>query len=250
MKLQLKRPIVFIDIEGTGIDCDVDRIVELSLVKLHPNGEREIKTRRINPIIPIPESATAIHGITNDDIANEPTFKLLAKSLIDFISECDFAGFNSLRYDFPLLYNEFRRAGIEWNYKASYLVDVGNIFKIKEQRTLTAAYKFYCNKDLEGAHGAEADTVATAEVLASQLDRYEDLPSDVSELALISNYDSPILDISGKFTSNDAGDILINFGKYRGQPASEHLDFIHWMYFKADFNPDTNNICEMLLQGY
>ena len=186
---------VFFDLETTGTDTAHDRIVEISLIKVDPNGEKTIKTRRINPEIPIPAEASAIHHITDEDVKDCPTFKQIAKSLKAIIEGCDFGGFNSNRFDLPLLVEEFMRAGVEVDFfrKAKY-VDVQNIFHKKEERTLVAAYRFYCNKELgDAAHGAEADTLATYEVLLSQIERYSDLETDVDALATLQEGILPIL---------------------------------------------------------
>ena len=246
MKLQLTRPLIFLDIEATGIDRENDRIVELSVTKIMPDGTMETKTRRLNPEMPIPAGATEIHGIKDEDVANEKTFKEIAKSLLAYFEGCDIAGFGSNYFDVPMLYNEWLRAGIEWDYTKVNLIDAGNLFKIKEERTLSAAVKFYCNKDHEGAHGAEADTAATIDVFAAQMERYEDLPTTVEEMALVTNYGKKILDLSGKFSYNDAGEIIFNF-KYKGERAIDHMDFIDWMYYKANFPPDTRRVCAQLL---
>lgn len=246
MRINLTRPIAFIDIEATGISRESDRIVEISICKLHPNGTREVKTRRINPEIPIPAGATEIHGISDDDVANESTFKDVSKSLLAFIAGCDLGGYNSNSFDFPMLFNEFLRAGIYWNYKVHRFIDAGNIFKIQEQRTLTAAYKFYCGKDLEGAHGAEADINATVDVFLAQLERYEDVPGDIEQLHLFCNYGKPILDLSGKFTYDESNNIIFNFGPKKGLKAEDHLDFVEWMVSR-DFPQDTMQVCYQLL---
>ena len=184
MKLNLKRPIIFFDLETTGVDTARDRIVELSLVKVMPDGEEIIKTRRLNPEMHIPEEATAVHHITDDDVKDCPTFRQVAKSLREFMEGCDFGGFNSNRFDLPVLAEEFIRAGVDINLKNRRYIDVQNIFHKKEERTLVAAYRFYCNKELgDAAHGAEADTKATYEVLKAQLDRYNDLENSVEFLA-------------------------------------------------------------------
>ena len=190
--IQLQRPIVFFDLETTGINVAKDRIVEISAVKVHPNGDQEIKTRKINPTIPISEEAFKVHGISNADVADCPTFKEIAKSLSIWMAGCDFAGYNSTKFDIPLLAEEFLRAGVEFDFRKRKLVDVQNIFHKMEQRTLSAAYKFYCNKELKNAHSAEADTLATYEILMSQLDKYEELKNDVAflwgnDFSLISN---------------------------------------------------------------
>ena len=216
MNLKLKRPIIFFDLETTGVDAAKDRIVEISMVKIDVNGEKQIKTRRINPEMPIPAEATAVHGITDDDVKDEPTFKQIAKSLAKFIEGCDFGGFNSNRFDLPVLVEEFMRAEVDVNFSNRKFVDVQSIFHKKEQRTLVAAYKFYCNKDLENAHSAEADTLATYEVLEAQIERYGDIGSTVEELASFSSYGSNV-DFAGRIALNDKGEETFTFGKYKGR---------------------------------
>jgi DNA polymerase-3 subunit epsilon len=220
MKLNLKRPIVFFDLETTGVDTAKDRIVEISMIKIMPNGEEVARTRRINPEMHIPEDATAVHGITDDDVKNEPTFKQIAKSLSQFIEGCDFGGFNSNRFDLPMLVEEFLRVGVDVDFKNRKFVDVQNIFHKMEQRTLVAAYKFYCDKDLTDAHSAEADTRATYEVLKAQLDRYPDLENDIVALADFSSR-GETADFAGRIAYNDKGEEVFNFGKYKGVKVSE-----------------------------
>ena len=181
MNLKLEKPIVFFDLETTGVQVAKDRIVEIAILKVFPNGNKESKTWLVNPTIPIPEVTTAIHGISNEKVANEPTFKELAPEISELIHNCDLAGFNSNKFDIPLLAEEFLRVGIDFDMTNRKAVDIQNIFHKMEQRTLVAAYKFYCDKDLTNAHSAEADTTATYEVLLSQLDKYEEL-----EIILIS----------------------------------------------------------------
>lgn len=216
MNLQLKRPIIFFDLETTGVDTSKDRIVEISMVKVGVDGTKQVKTRRINPEMPIPAEATAVHGITDDDVRDEPTFRQIAKSLAQFIEGCDFGGFNSNRFDLPVLVEEFMRAGVEVDFKRRKFVDVQNIFHKKEQRTLVAAYKFYCDKDLENAHSAEADTLATYEVLEAQIERYGDIGTTVEELAEFSTH-SESVDFAGRIALNDKGEEIFTFGKYKGQ---------------------------------
>lgn len=217
MKLNLKRPMVFFDLETTGTNISSDRIVEISMVKVMPNGEEIVKTRRINPEMPIPAEATAVHHITDEDVRNEPTFKQLAKSLREFIQGCDFCGFNSNRFDLPLLAEEFLRAGVDVDlFRRAKYIDVQNIFHKKEERTLVAAYRFYCGKELEAAHSAAADTMATYEVLCSQLDRYDDLENSVESLSEFSSR-GKTADFAGRIGYNDKGEEVFNFGKYRDQ---------------------------------
>ena len=220
MKLNLKRPIVFFDLETTGVDTAKDRIVEISMVKVMPDGEEIIKTSRINPQMHIPEDATAVHGITDEDVKDAPTFAQIAKSLSQFIEGCDFGGFNSNRFDLPMLVEEFLRAGVDVDFKKRKFIDVQNIFHKMEQRTLVAAYKFYCDKELDGAHSAEADTKATYEVLKAQLDRYPELQNDVAALAEFSTR-GETADYAGRIIYNEKGEEVFNFGKYKGMSVSE-----------------------------
>ena len=237
MKLNLKRPIVFFDLETTGVDTAKDRIVEISMVKVMPDGEEIIKTRRINPQMHIPEDATAVHGITDEDVKDAPTFAQIAKSLSQFIEGCDFGGFNSNRFDLPMLVEEFLRAGVDVDFKKRKFIDVQNIFHKMEQRTLVAAYKFYCNKDLTDAHSAEADTRATYEVLKAQLDRYSELQNDVAALAEFSSRGETV-DYAGRIVYNDKGEEVFNFGKYKGVKVSEVFQrepsYYDWM-MNGDF---------------
>lgn len=254
--MKLEKPIIYFDIESTGIDRENDRIVELCMIKIHPDGNREVKTRRFNPEMPIPAGASEVHGIYDDDVKDEPTFKLLAKGVHSFIQGCDLGGFNSNAFDIPMLYSEFLRSGIEWDYSAHRMIDVGNIYKRLYPRTLESAVKNFLGREHDGAHGAEPDTVATYEVMdffASALEFDGELPKTIDELHLYSNYDKPLLDLHGKFTLSDDGEtILLNFGKHRGDPGSEHLDFLNWMVTRADFTPDVNKIAHKILKenGY
>ena len=247
--INISRPIVFIDFETTGINTQEDRIVEMGVIKLFPDGTRSGKEYKVNPTIPIPASATEIHGISDDDVKDSPKFSQLAKGLLDFITGCDLAGFNSNHFDFPLLYAEFDRCGIEWDYNQHQMVDVGNIFKIKETRTLSAAVQFYCKKEHVDAHSALADIEATVDVFQAQILHYEDLPTTIEELSLYSNFGKKRLDMAGKFTLHDDGiTILLNFGKNKGLPAKDDLGFLNWMITKASFPPDTNRIAHKILE--
>ena len=220
MNLKLKRPIVFFDLETTGVDTATDRIVEISLVKIDVDGTKSVKTRRINPEMPIPAAATAVHGITDEDVKDEPTFRQIARSLAQYIEGCDFGGFNSNRFDLPMLVEEFMRAGVDVDFRKRKFVDVQTIFHRKEQRTLVAAYKFYCDKDLENAHSAEADTLATYEVLEAQIERYPDIGDTVEQLAEFSSTGANV-DFAGRIALNDKGEEIFTFGKYRGQSVEE-----------------------------
>ncbi len=248
--IKLKRPLCFIDLETTGVDKDNDRIVEIAICKLHPDGKREVKTRRINPTIPIPTSASEVHGIYDVDVENEPKFKELAKGLHTFIDGCDVGGFNSNRFDFPLLLMEFHRAGITWDYTSVSMVDVGNIYVIKEPRTLSAAHQFYIGTSLEGAHAAEVDINATVDIFLKQYETYPDLPKDIEALDLFCNYDKKRIDMSGWFVSGpNPGQIIFAKGKWSGNDVNGHLDYIGWMYNKVpSFPPDVIAICKKLLK--
>lgn len=237
MQLNLKRPIVFFDLETTGVDTARDRIVEISLVKVMPDGQEIVKTRRINPGMHIPEEASAIHHITDEDVKDCPQFAQIAKSLAQFLEGCDFGGFNSNRFDLPVLVEEFLRAGVDVDFKRRRFIDVQNIFHKMEQRTLIAAYKFYCDKNLEEAHSAEADTLATYEVLKAQLDRYPELQNDVAALAEFSTRDKTA-DYAGRILLNEKGEEVFGFGKYKGRKVEEVFDsepsYYAWM-MNGDF---------------
>lgn len=237
MELNLKRPLVFFDLETTGVDTVNDRIVEVSMIKIMPSGEEVVRTRRINPQMHIPEQATAIHGITDEMVKDEPTFAQIAKSMAQFIEGCDFGGFNSNRFDLPMLVEEFLRAGVDVDFKRCKFIDVQNIFHKMEQRTLVAAYKFYCDKDLQDAHSAEADTRATYEVLKAQLDRYPDLQNDVASLADFSARGETV-DYAGRIVYNDKGEEVFAFGKHKGRRVSDVFEqepsYYSWM-MNGDF---------------
>ena len=220
MKLNLKNPIVFFDLETTGTNINTDRIVEICYLKVYPNGNEEAKTLRINPEMHIPEASSAVHGIYDADVADCPTFKEVAKNIARDIEGCDLAGFNSNRFDIPVLAEEFLRAGVDIDMSKRKFVDVQVIFHKMEQRTLSAAYKFYCEKNLEDAHTAEADTRATYEVLKAQLDRYPDLRNDVDALAEYSCR-AEAADYAGRILYNEKGEEVFGFGKYRGRSVAE-----------------------------
>lgn len=241
MQLNLANPLVFFDLETTGINICKDRIVEISYLKVSPNGKEESKTRRINPEMPIPPEATAIHGITDEDVKDCPTFKEIAKSLASQIEGCDLAGFNSNRFDIPLLAEEFLRVGVDIDLAKRKFIDVQTIFHKMEQRTLQAAYKFYCDKTLDDAHTAEGDTRATYEVLKAQLDRYPDLKNDIKYLSEFSSFTNNV-DFAGRMIYNDKGEEMINFGKYKGRLVTEVLrtdpGYYSWM-MGGDFSLNT-----------
>lgn len=242
MELNLRNPIVFFDLETTGTNITKDRIVEISFLKVYPNGKQEIKTKRINPEMPIPKESSDIHGILDEDVKDAPTFRQIARSLADQIEGCDLAGFNSSRFDIPLLAEEFLRVGVDIDFTRKKLIDVQIIFHKKEQRTLEAAYKFYCDRTLEAAHSAEADTIATFEVLKAQLDRYDDLPNDIAKLSEEYSFFNNNVDLAGRIIKNEAGIEIFNFGKHKGKPVTEVLkvepSFYAWM-MDADFPLNT-----------
>src|SRR5690554_203947 len=213
MELKLNRPICFFDLETTGIDVVKDRIVEIAILKVYPNGNKESKTWLVNPTIPIPPQATAVYGITNEKVANEPTFKELAPQIHNMIKDSDLAGYNSDRFDIPLLVEELLRADIDFDLKNRVTVDVQTIFHKKEERTLAAAYRFYCNGTLENAHSAEADTHATYEILKAQLDRYNDLENDIKALSEFTTRKKSF-DLAGFIALNAKGEEIITFGKH------------------------------------
>ena len=241
MELNLKKPIIFFDLETTGTNITRDRIVEISVIKIMPNGEEREFTQRINPEMPIPAEATAVHHITDEDVADKPTFKQLAGNIAKGFTGCDIAGYNSNRFDVPMLAEEFARAGIDFDFSRARFIDVQTIFHKKEQRTLVAAYRFYCGKELDGAHSANADTRATYEVLKAQLDRYDDLPNDMEELSKFSAPNRNV-DLMGRIILNDKDVPVINFGKYKGQPVVEVLrrdpGYYSWIE-QGDFSGDT-----------
>lgn len=239
--LQLTRPLAFIDLETTGTNVATDRIIEISVVKVMPDKSVLNKTKRINPGIPIPAATTAIHGITDEDVKDAPTFKQVANEYKQFLENCDIAGYNSNRFDVPLLVEEFLRLELNFDINSRRFVDVQKIFHLMEKRTLSAAYKFYCDKDLTNAHSAEADAAATYEILEAQLIRYEQqLKPDVDSLAVFTKEDDYV-DFARRMTIQN-GVELFNFGKYKGRPVRDVLkiepQYYDWM-MKADFPLNT-----------
>jgi len=216
MKLKLTKSIAFFDIESTGLSTSKDRIVEIGIIKVNPDQSEERLTMRINPEMTISTESVEIHGITQEDIKDAPTFKDASQKLLDFIGESDLAGYNSNKFDIPMLMEEFSRVGIEFDMSVRKAIDVQNIFHKKEQRTLVAAYKFYCDKDIENAHSAEADIIATYEVLKAQLDKYPDLENDMDFLAEYSQHNkNKLLDFAGRIAVNKEGVPIYNFGKHK-----------------------------------
>ncbi|HOR41538.1 MAG TPA: 3'-5' exonuclease, partial [Paludibacteraceae bacterium] len=252
MKLALKNPIVFFDLETTGTNIVSDRIVEIAYLKIYPNGNEESKRYLVNPEMPIPQEVTAIHGISDEDVKNEPVFKELAKIIAKDIEGCDLAGYNSARFDLPLLAEEFLRANVDIDLAKRKMIDVQVIFHKMEQRTLSAAYKFYCNSELTNAHTAEADTRATYEVLKAQLDRYDNLKNDVAFLADFSAQHKNA-DLAGRIIFNDKNEEVFNFGKYKGRRVedvlNEDMGYYGWI-MKGDFSLYTKKVLtEVKLRG-
>ncbi|MDE6228038.1 MAG: 3'-5' exonuclease [Muribaculaceae bacterium] len=252
MKLKLERPLIFFDLETTGTNVTHDRIVELSYIKVYPDGTEERKTRRLNPEIPIPAESTAIHHITDADVANEPTFRQIAKSLLEIFDGCDIAGYNSNKFDVPVLMEEFGRCGLNFDIAGRRFIDVQNIFHKKEQRTLVAAYKFYCGEDLTDAHAANADTEATYKVLLGQLAMYDDLENDVEFLAKFSAVGRNV-DLAARIVLNDKDEPIFNFGKHKGKTVKEVLrkepSFYDWM-MQGDFPKNTKDVLTQLKFQY
>jgi DNA polymerase-3 subunit epsilon len=237
LELILKRPVVFLDLETTGINVATDRIVEISLLKISPNGKEEWMTTLVNPEMPIPQKVTALHGISDADVENAPKFKDLAKNLAAFLEGCDLAGYNAIKFDIPVLAEEFLRTSNDFNFRKRRYVDVQVIFHKKEQRTLAAAYQFYCKKNLQNAHTAEADTAATYEILKSQLDTYPDLENNIEKLADFSAFNNNA-DFAGRIIFDENGVEIFNFGKHKGKPVEkvflEDPSYYSWM-MNGDF---------------
>jgi len=243
MQLNLAKPLLFIDLETTGINIAIDRIVEISFLKINPDGNEECQTWRVNPQIPIPPQATAVHGITDEDVKDCPVFREIADVLAKQIDGCDMAGFNSNRFDIPLLAEEFLRAGVTIDLNKRKLIDVMTIYHKMEPRNLTTAYKFYCGKDLTEAHQAAFDARATYEILMSQLDKYPELENNMDVLASFSSFTTNV-DLAGRMIYNENGEEVINFGKYKGRLVTEVLKkdpgYYSWV-MANDFSRDTKN---------
>lgn len=233
--LNLTKPIAFFDLETTGVNVSSDRIVEISILKVSPDGTKEIKTKRINPTIPIPKEASEVHGIYDKDVENEPTFKNIAKSLAEFLKDCDLAGYNSNRFDIPVLVEEFLRAEIDFDIKGRRFIDVQNIFHKMEQRTLKAAYKFYCGKNIINAHSAQADIEATYDVFLAQLEKYDGAEYEdnkgvvskpiVNDMKALHEFTSLTnnVDLLGRIVYDDKGVEVFNFGKHKGKSVEQVL---------------------------
>ena len=245
MRLKLDKPVVFFDLETTGTNTSQDRIVEISYLKVSPNGNEDMHTRRVNPEMHIPEQVTAVHGITDDDVRDCPTFKEIAKEIARDFEGSDIAGFNSNRFDVPLLAEEFLRAGVDIDLSRHRFIDVQVIFHKMEQRSLSAAYKFYCGKELTDAHSADGDTRATYEVLMAQLDRYPDvLRNDMAWLSEFSSFTRNV-DFAGRVIRNDKGQEVFNFGKYKDMPVIEVFrrdpGYYSWI-LQGDFPLNTKQV--------
>ena len=252
MRLKVDRAIVFFDLEATGINVMRDRIVEICVIKIEPDGQRSSKKRLINPGIPIPSEATAIHGITDDDVKNEPSFMQVSRSFFNFLEDCDLGGFNLLKFDIPMLAEEFKRSGLTFPVRDRKIIDVQRIFHKQEPRTLAAAVKFYCNREHTDAHGSEADTLATIDVLERQLEKYDDLPVTVDELDEYCNPQDPsFIDRDGKLRWHNK-EVVIGFGQKSGQSlrdlADKETGYLKWI-LRGDFDEEVKDIVRDALVG-
>ena len=253
MRLHLTRPLCFFDLETTGTDPGRDRIVEISMLRLEPGGTRIVRTRRVNPEVPIPPEASRVHGIRDEDVRDEPVFRQIARGILEFLGDADLAGFNVLRFDVPLLDREFRDCGLDLGLPGRRVLDAMTVFHRKEPRDLSAAVRFYLGHELDGAHGAEADVEAAAAVLEAQLGRYEDLPKDVDALdAWCRPAPAGAVDREGKFLLRD-GAVVLAFGKHQGRPLREiarrHPDYLQWLLRLPDFPADARALAEKALRG-
>jgi DNA polymerase-3 subunit epsilon len=265
MKLQLKRPLAFFDLETTGVNISTDRLVEIAIIKVMPDQTEEVYTKRVNPERPIPIESSLIHGIYDADVADAPTFKQIASDVVAFLGDSDLAGYNSNKFDIPMLMEELLRAGVEFSLEDRYFVDVQNIFHQMEQRTLKAAYAFYCHAQLENAHNAEADVRATYEVLKAQLDRYKEVPyesksgeisypvqNDVAQLHAFTNLSRPV-DFAGRIVYNQDGVEVFSFGKHKGVAVESVFEkepsYFGWM-MNGDFPLYTKKCLERLWNAF
>ena len=246
--INLTKPIVFFDIEATGLSIIQDRIVQVSFLKISPDGTQETKTYLFNPEIKIPDEVIAIHGITNEMVINAPLFKDKAKEIFQWINTCDLGGFNLLKFDVPMLLEEFIRSGIDFEIDNRHIVDVQTIFHKMEQRTLSAAYKFYCEKDLINAHDAEADTLATYEVFIAQLNRYENLKKDIPGVVEFMGVNNRV-DLEGRIVKNDKGEEVFNFGKHKGKKVTQVFEnepsYYNWI-LDGEFSGYTKKIVQRI----
>lgn len=246
MRLELKRPLVFLDLETTGLDIEKDRIVQIGMKKIDSQGRPTFYDTLVNPTVPIPEAATEIHGIKDGMVKDKPKFNDIANEVLEFIAGCDLSGYNIFRFDAPFVNAEFVRVGITWDYSQINFVDSLLIARKMEPRDLTWASKFYCNYDHTYAHNARADAIVASNVLLAQIDKYDGIPSTVEELALFCNDGNKLLDLSGKFRYNESGEIVFNFGKHKDEPAMSHADYLSWM-LGSDFPADTKRLIRKML---
>ena len=247
MPLELNRPLVFFDLETTGTDIANDRIVEISLVKLFPDNHEEVNTFRVNPGIPIPAEASAVHGIKDEDVKDKPTFAELSETLLGILSNSDLCGYNLLKFDFPLLRMEFARNKIEFDTLGINLIDPMLIFMKNEPRDLSAALQFYCGENLKDAHSAEADTFAAKKILLAQIEKYPDVPNSVAELSAYSTEGQKrSVDITGKLSYNENNEIIFSFGKHKGERVIDNADYAGWV-LGSDFPEDTKAIVRQTL---
>ncbi len=251
-ELQLDRPLIFFDLETTGVNPNRDRIVEISVVKLFPDGRRNVRTRRLNPEMPIPPEATAVHGISDADVAAEPTFRDISRNLYLYLEGCDLGGYNIIKFDIPMLINEFQRVGLEFSMAERRVIDAFTIFCKLFPRTLTGAYKFFCGKELDDAHSAEADTLATVDIFMQQLEKYPELPRELDALhEFCDNSDPDAVDSTAKFKWSGER-VIVNFGKNSGRAlqdiATDNPGFLQWI-IKADFPDDAKKIAADALKG-
>ena len=252
-KLELKRPLLVFDLETTGLDVAKDRIVEISCVKITPDGNREVRTRRLNPGIPISPQATAVHGITDADVAAEPSFTKVARSLFELLDGCDLSGYNIEHFDLPMLVREFERAGLKFPKSPVSVIDTYKVFIAQEPRDLGSAYRFYCGGKLDHAHSAEADAMAAAEILTAQINRYDDLPTNIADLHEFCHPQHPDwIDPDGKILWK-GDEAVLGFGKYRDHPLREICDndreYLEWVAFRGDFSEEVKRIARAALKG-
>lgn len=265
MELNLRRPLAFFDLETTGVNIATDKVVEIAIVKILPDGTEEVYTKKVNPGIPIPPASSLFHGIYDEDVKDLPTFKELAQEIADFIGDADLAGYNSNKFDVPMLMEEFLAAGVNFSLEGRAFIDVQNIFHQMEQRTLKAAYRFYCDKSLENAHQAEADVRATYEVLKAQLDKYNGIAfedkhgavsypvvNDVEALHTFTNLSKPV-DFAGRLVYDEDGEVAINFGKHKGKKVTDIFDvepsYYAWMQ-NGDFPRYTKKVLENIWNAH
>lgn len=246
-KLSLIRPLAYFDLETTGTSTITDRVVQIAVHKYFPDGTVEKKVKLINPEMPIPKDASAIHGITDEMVKDKPPFKCISKALLQYMTDCDFAGYNLLRFDVPMLVEEFLRAGLEHPFDDARIIDAYNIFCKKEPRTLTGAVKFYCNRVMENAHDANIDVEETANVLEAQLQHYEDLSLNIDELASFSGDDKSFIDYDRKLVRDEEGNCRFNFGKNKGKLVIDCLDYCFWMINQGNFSHDTKSKLRKLI---